>query len=43
MIFNNLKKVEQRLFRKNNTTNSNIHLAFLDENDKNNICTCKIY
>ena len=38
----NIKKVEQRLFRKNNTTN-NIYFSFLDDNNKNNICTCEIY
>jgi len=38
----NIKKVEQRLFRKNNTTN-NMYFSFLDDNNKNNICTCEIY
>ena len=38
----NIKKVEQRLFKKNHTIN-NINLTFVDNNAKKDICTCYIF
>ena len=38
----NIKSIEKKLFRKNNT-NKNINLTYIDKSDKKDICTCLVF
>ena len=38
----NIKNVERRLFRKDNSNNNN-NITFIDNKDRKDICTCFVF